>query len=157
VKNDLIEINPEKVSGTLVFAGARVPIKNLFDYLEGGETFEDFSKVFRLFRASKLSLFWKWLKNLILNNRKSITKAKNLSRLQLLFLKRDFVQSFRRDVRAVFPDNSPAVKREVFEIIKVLKRFKKRVFVYPIGKIYFDLQTVAECQFERVIKRIASR
>jgi uncharacterized protein (DUF433 family) len=35
MKNDVIEINPEKVSGTPVFAGTRVPIKNLFDYLEG--------------------------------------------------------------------------------------------------------------------------
>jgi len=46
VKNDLIEINPEKVSGTPVFAGTRVPIKNLFDYLEGDETPEDFLEGF---------------------------------------------------------------------------------------------------------------
>lgn len=39
---DLIEINPDKVSGVPVFAGTRVPIQNLFDYLEGGETLEDF-------------------------------------------------------------------------------------------------------------------
>jgi len=37
VTSDLIEINPNKVSGTPVFAGRRVPIKNLFDYLEGGD------------------------------------------------------------------------------------------------------------------------
>ena len=42
MKSDLIEINPEKVSGTPVFAGTRVPIKNLFDYLEGGDSLEDF-------------------------------------------------------------------------------------------------------------------
>lgn len=46
MKNDVIEINPEKVSGTPVFAGTRVPIKNLFDYLEGGETLEDFLEGF---------------------------------------------------------------------------------------------------------------
>ena len=34
MKNDVIEINLHKVSGTPVFAGTRVPIKNLFDYLE---------------------------------------------------------------------------------------------------------------------------
>lgn len=38
----VIEINPEKLSGTPVFAGTRVPIKNLFDYIEGGDTIEDF-------------------------------------------------------------------------------------------------------------------
>jgi uncharacterized protein (DUF433 family) len=46
MKSDVIEINPEKVSGTPVFAGTRVPIKNLFDYLEGGETVEDFLEGF---------------------------------------------------------------------------------------------------------------
>ena len=29
-----------------MFAGTRVPIKNLFDYLEGGETLEDFLEGF---------------------------------------------------------------------------------------------------------------
>ncbi|CAN5863670.1 hypothetical protein BH20ACI4_BH20ACI4_18500 [soil metagenome] len=46
MKSDIIEINPEKVSGTPVFAGTRVPIKNLFDYLEGGESLEDFLEGF---------------------------------------------------------------------------------------------------------------
>lgn len=46
MKNDVVEINPEKVSGTPVFAGTRVPIKNLFDYLEGGETWDDFLEGF---------------------------------------------------------------------------------------------------------------
>ena len=45
-ENDIIEINPDKVSGTPVFAGTRVPIKNLFDYLEGGENLEDFLEGF---------------------------------------------------------------------------------------------------------------
>lgn len=40
--SDVIEINPEKLSGTPVFAGTRVPIQNLFDYIEGGDTIEDF-------------------------------------------------------------------------------------------------------------------
>ena len=40
--NDLIEIKPEKLNGTAVFTGTRVPIQNLFDYIEGGETLEDF-------------------------------------------------------------------------------------------------------------------
>ena len=37
-----IEINPEKLSGVPVFAGTRVPIQNLFDYIEGGDTLDDF-------------------------------------------------------------------------------------------------------------------
>ena len=39
---ELIERNPEKMSGTPVFSGTRVPIKHLFDYLEGGESLEKF-------------------------------------------------------------------------------------------------------------------
>jgi len=42
MKNGVIEINPRKVSGQPVFAGTRVPIQNLFDYLEGGDSLEDF-------------------------------------------------------------------------------------------------------------------
>jgi uncharacterized protein (DUF433 family) len=57
LKNSVVEINPEKLSGAPVFAGTRVPIKNLFDYLEGGETWKTFSKVSRLLRVSKQSLF----------------------------------------------------------------------------------------------------
>lgn len=46
MKSQVIEINPEKVSGAPVFAGTRVPIKNLFDYLEGGDSLEDFLEGF---------------------------------------------------------------------------------------------------------------
>ena len=42
----MIEIDPQKVSGAPVFAGTRVPIKNLFDYLEGGDSLEDFLEGF---------------------------------------------------------------------------------------------------------------
>ena len=43
---NVIEVNPEKLGGTPVFAGTRVPIQNLFDYIEGGETIEDFLEGF---------------------------------------------------------------------------------------------------------------
>ena len=38
--NDLsiIEVDPEKMHGTPVFRGTRVPIQHLFDYLEGGKS-----------------------------------------------------------------------------------------------------------------------
>ena len=41
VKN-LVEIDPEKLGGTPVFYGTRVPIQNLFDCLEGGESLDEF-------------------------------------------------------------------------------------------------------------------
>lgn len=37
-----VSIDPEVMSGTPVFAGTRVPIQNLFDYIEGGEDLAEF-------------------------------------------------------------------------------------------------------------------
>lgn len=49
--NRVINIDPEILGGTPVFFGTRVPIKNLFDYLEAGESIDffldDFSAVKR--------------------------------------------------------------------------------------------------------------
>lgn len=39
---NLVEIDPQKLSGTPVFFGTRVPIQNLFDCLETGESLDDF-------------------------------------------------------------------------------------------------------------------
>jgi uncharacterized protein (DUF433 family) len=40
--NQFIESDVEKLGGTPVFRGTRVPIKNLFDYLEAGDNLEIF-------------------------------------------------------------------------------------------------------------------
>jgi len=42
----LIEVNPNKMSGTPVFRGTRVPIQNLFDCIEEGETIDQFLEQF---------------------------------------------------------------------------------------------------------------
>ncbi|WP_448528010.1 DUF433 domain-containing protein [Raineya sp.] len=42
----VLHIDPEILGGTPVFYGTRVPIKNLFDYLETGETIETFLEDF---------------------------------------------------------------------------------------------------------------
>ena len=38
----IVHSDPEIMCGTLVFVGTRVPLQNLIDYLEGGESIEDF-------------------------------------------------------------------------------------------------------------------
>lgn len=43
----LIWINPQRVSGAPCFYGSRVPIKNLFDYLESGHRMDEFLEDFR--------------------------------------------------------------------------------------------------------------
>ena len=42
----VIHIDPEILGGTPVFLGTRVPVKNLFDYLEEGDTVEEFLEDF---------------------------------------------------------------------------------------------------------------
>jgi uncharacterized protein (DUF433 family) len=44
--NSVIKIDPEIMSGAPCFAGTRVPIQNLIDYLEGGDSIEDFLEDF---------------------------------------------------------------------------------------------------------------
>ena len=38
----LVTSSPDVLSGTPVFAGTRVPVQALLDYLAGGETIDDF-------------------------------------------------------------------------------------------------------------------
>lgn len=46
MKQDIIEISPEILSGKPVFKGTRVPVQNLFDYIEGGYTIDQFLEGF---------------------------------------------------------------------------------------------------------------
>ena len=41
-KSLVIRSDPETLGGTPVFVGTRVPVQSLFDYLEGGETLDEF-------------------------------------------------------------------------------------------------------------------
>jgi uncharacterized protein (DUF433 family) len=43
---DLIEVDPQKMSGTPCFTGTRVPLTHLFDYLEAGDSLDDFLRDF---------------------------------------------------------------------------------------------------------------
>jgi uncharacterized protein (DUF433 family) len=42
----IIQVNPDIQGGTPVFAGTRVPVKNLFEYLEAGDSIEVFLEDF---------------------------------------------------------------------------------------------------------------
>lgn len=46
MKNKIISVKQDVMSGMPVFSGTRVPIKNLFDYLETGHTIENFLEEF---------------------------------------------------------------------------------------------------------------
>ena len=38
----VVSISPEVMGGTPVFAGTRVPVQTLFEYVEAGDTIDDF-------------------------------------------------------------------------------------------------------------------
>ena len=61
----LIETDPEKMHGAPVFAGTRVPVQNLFDYLEGGDSLavflDDFPTVTHEQALGVLEIYRKWL------------------------------------------------------------------------------------------------
>ncbi len=42
VPDPLITKSPDRLSGTPVFAGTRVPVQTLLDYLEAGDSLDDF-------------------------------------------------------------------------------------------------------------------
>jgi uncharacterized protein (DUF433 family) len=42
----IVWINPQRMSGAPCFAGTRVPLQNLFDYVAGGEPLSEFLEGF---------------------------------------------------------------------------------------------------------------
>lgn len=42
----IVRSDPEILGGTPVFEGTRVPVRNLIDYLEAGDSLEDFLRSF---------------------------------------------------------------------------------------------------------------
>lgn len=45
-KPPVVHSDPQILGGTPVFVGTRVPVQTLFDYLEGGETLDEFLRQF---------------------------------------------------------------------------------------------------------------
>jgi len=44
--SQVVHSDPEILGGTPVFVSTRVPVQSLFDYLEGGETLDEFLRQF---------------------------------------------------------------------------------------------------------------
>lgn len=80
---ELVEIDPEKMSGTPVFHGTRVPIKNLFDCLEAGEDIDEFldqfpsvtrEQVVALLEVSRERICWPTIKPQLICVARGITE-----------------------------------------------------------------------------------
>jgi uncharacterized protein (DUF433 family) len=57
MEQPLVTSSPDVLSGTPVFAGTRVPIQALLDYLEGGETIDDFLAGFPTVKREQVVAF----------------------------------------------------------------------------------------------------
>jgi len=55
----LVSRDPEVMGGAAVFAGTRVPVQTLLDYLEAGETIDDFLEGFPSVTRQKVIAFLK--------------------------------------------------------------------------------------------------
>jgi uncharacterized protein (DUF433 family) len=53
----IVTSSPDILSGTPVFAGTRVPVQALVDYLEGGATIDDFLAGFPTVRREQVVAF----------------------------------------------------------------------------------------------------
>jgi uncharacterized protein (DUF433 family) len=56
--HNLVEIDPEKLGGTPVFRGTRVPIQNLIDCLETGESIEQFLEQYPTVGHEQVKTLW---------------------------------------------------------------------------------------------------
>jgi uncharacterized protein (DUF433 family) len=54
MRQPIVTSSPDILSGTPVFSGTRVPVQALIDYLEGGETIDDFLAGFPTVRREQV-------------------------------------------------------------------------------------------------------
>jgi len=55
--SSVVKIDPEIMGGTPCFAGTRVPIQKLIDYLKGGDSIEDFLEGFPSVSREQVTTF----------------------------------------------------------------------------------------------------
>ena len=69
--NKIVTIDSEIMSGTPVFTGTRVPIKTLFDYIETGETLEEFLDDFPSVKKDQAILLLDVAQQLLISHKKA--------------------------------------------------------------------------------------
>jgi len=74
----LINKNENILGGTPVFKGTRVPIKNLFDYIEGGQTIDDFLQGFPSVRKNQVIEILRFSEKLVDEDSARLEYRKNI-------------------------------------------------------------------------------
>ena len=67
MRKSVVKIDPEIMSGVPCFAGTRVPIQNLIDYLEGGDSIDDFLEGFPTVSREQVIAFLEEAKERVLS------------------------------------------------------------------------------------------
>jgi uncharacterized protein (DUF433 family) len=67
----VVHSDPDILSGTPVFVGTRVPVQSLFDYLEGGDTLDDFLRQFPSVRRDQAIAALGLARDSVLNSARS--------------------------------------------------------------------------------------
>jgi len=77
-RSSVVHSDPEILGGTPVFVGTRVPVQALIDYLEGGESLDDFLEGFPSVRREQAISFLEQAKLLLTDDvvRDAIEKAR---------------------------------------------------------------------------------
>ncbi|MDF5730965.1 MAG: DUF433 domain-containing protein [Rhizonema sp. PD38] len=57
MSQQIITASPDVISGTPVFAGTRVPVQTLLDYLKAGESIDDFLEGFPTVKREQVIAF----------------------------------------------------------------------------------------------------
>jgi uncharacterized protein (DUF433 family) len=71
---NLITSDPDILGGTPVFRGTRVPAKNLFDYLETGETIEAFLHSFPTVTRDQVTQALELSEQLLIHSNESLNE-----------------------------------------------------------------------------------
>ncbi len=69
MSQSVVKIDPEIMGGTPCFAGTRVPIQNLIDYLEGGDSIGEFLEDFPTVTREQVISFLEEAKESVLAHR----------------------------------------------------------------------------------------
>lgn len=54
MNRSVVTVDPDVLGGTPVFRGTRVPVKSLFDFLEAGDSIEEFLENFPTVRREQI-------------------------------------------------------------------------------------------------------
>ncbi|NES21493.1 MAG: DUF433 domain-containing protein [Symploca sp. SIO3E6] len=57
IHSEIVNVTPDVMSGTPVFAGTRVPVQTLLDYLKAGESIDDFLEGFPTVKRKQVIAF----------------------------------------------------------------------------------------------------